>query len=111
MLLLYFILSYFIVTYFCPAPLSNFVRDALQIPLIDWLIDWVSDWFCRPDILVFPHQTLWQYSDRDLLMGASNVGGVYESQLAVTEGDYYPTSTSASSNLSDQRIECSDILV
>ena len=38
-ILLYCILtSYFIVTYFCPAPLSNFVRGALQIPLIDWLL-------------------------------------------------------------------------
>jgi len=25
--------------YLCPAPLSNSVRGALQIPLIDWLID------------------------------------------------------------------------
>jgi len=31
------------VTYFCSAPLSNFVRGALQIPLIDWLIDWLID--------------------------------------------------------------------
>jgi len=35
LIVFYFILSYFIVTYFCPAPLSNFVRGALQIPLID----------------------------------------------------------------------------
>jgi len=27
-------------------------------------------------ILVFPYQTLWQYSDGDLLTGASNAGGV-----------------------------------
>ena len=29
-------LLYFVVAYFCPAPLSKFVRGALQIPLIDW---------------------------------------------------------------------------
>jgi len=27
-------------------------------------------------ILVFPYQTLWQYSDGDPLMGTSNAGGV-----------------------------------
>ena len=40
----YFVSLYFIVAYFCPAPLSTFVRSALQIPLIDWLIDWYIDW-------------------------------------------------------------------
>jgi len=38
-IVLYFILPYFISAYFCPASLSNFVRGALQIQLIDWLID------------------------------------------------------------------------
>jgi len=32
---LYFIVLYFIVAYFLPAPLSNFVRGASQIPLIE----------------------------------------------------------------------------
>ena len=26
-------------------------------------------------IMVFPHQTVWQYSEGDFIMGASNAGG------------------------------------
>jgi len=38
-ILLYCIALHVIVADFSPTPLFNFVRGALQIPLIDWLID------------------------------------------------------------------------
>jgi len=35
-----------------------------------------------PTSAVFPNKTLWQYSDRDFITGASNASGVWNKKLS-----------------------------